>query len=321
MENYVKFKLKSWIDINKLDWAGLSSNPHPKAIELLQRDDLENPRQGPYEIYWDILCKNPGAIALIKQNPDKINWYLLSSNPCAIELLEENPDKIDWDELSLNPAAIQLLKQNQDKINWNMLSTNPNAIKLLKQNPYKIDWGYLSSNPNAIQLLYNKRKNGDYPFKWYYGAFYENTISLDYLAENPLLIPIFHKGDCQNSNHPYDRVCFQISSNAIYVNIYENSNIHFWVDLSKNPNAIDLLKEHPDKINWSNLSKNPNPTAMGILEQNQDKIDWKNLSKNPNIFEIDTYHYTAIKERMDIFRQELLEIALHPNRIDYFHTV
>ena len=31
-----------------------------------------------------------------------------------------------------------------------------------------------------------------------------------------------------------------------------------WLELSKNENAIELLKANPDKINWLKLSLNPN---------------------------------------------------------------
>ena len=54
------YKLRDWIDINKIDCDFLSSNPNPNAIHLLS------------------------------QNLDKINWYYLSSNPNAIQLLQEN---------------------------------------------------------------------------------------------------------------------------------------------------------------------------------------------------------------------------------------
>ena len=37
-----------------------------------------------------------------------------------------------------------------------------------------------------------------------------------------------------------------------------------WDNLSKNPNAIKLLKENLDKINWNYLSENPN--AIDILK-------------------------------------------------------
>ena len=55
-----------------------------------------------------------------------------------------------------------------------------------------------------------------------------------------------------------------------------------WVNLcqNSNPNAMHLLEQNQDKINWKILSENPN--AIHLLEQNQDKINWKILSENPN---------------------------------------
>ena len=37
-----------------------------------------------------------------------------------------------------------------------------------------------------------------------------------------------------------------------------------------------------EKLDWSVLSENIN--AIGILKENQDKIDWVSLSSNPSIF-------------------------------------
>lgn len=70
-----------------------------------------------------------------------------------------------------------------------------------------------------------------------------------------------------------------------------------WEYLSKNQNAIELLKYRineekkmdidylnnlniKDKINWQHLSSNPN--AIELLIENIDKIDWNNLSQNKN---------------------------------------
>ncbi len=58
------YKLRYWIDVNKLDWYYFSENPN--------------------------------AIHVLEQNLDKVNWYRLSGNPNAIHLLEQNLDKIDW---------------------------------------------------------------------------------------------------------------------------------------------------------------------------------------------------------------------------------
>ncbi len=90
------FKLHDWIDINKINWCGLSLNPN--------------------------------AIELLKKNKDKINWNCLSRNINAIELLKENQNKINWFNLSKNPNAISLLKKNQDKIYWVEFSKNPNIF-------------------------------------------------------------------------------------------------------------------------------------------------------------------------------------------------
>jgi hypothetical protein len=56
-----------------------------------------------------------------------------------------------------------------------------------------------------------------------------------------------------------------------------------WSNLSKNYKAIQLLEANPDKINWNYLSMNKN--AIKLLEKNKDKIDWDNLSLNSSIFE------------------------------------
>jgi hypothetical protein len=103
--------------------------------------------------------------------------------------------------------------------------------------------------------------------------------------------------------------------------------------LSANPNAIHLLEQNPEKINWYLLSSNPN--AIHLLEQNQDKINWWNLSANPkaihllernqekiylplfsNNQSICEPDYLAMSiDRTCIIYQELMEKALHPLRV------
>ena len=56
-----------------------------------------------------------------------------------------------------------------------------------------------------------------------------------------------------------------------------------WDYLSNNKNAITLLENNLDKIDWDELSSNIN--AIHILENNLDKINWEALSQNPSIFE------------------------------------
>ena len=81
----IKYVLKDWIPIKKLDWISLSANPN--AIELL--------KENKDKISWDWLSQNlnPEAIELLKANYDEIDWVMLSKNPNAIELLKENDEK------------------------------------------------------------------------------------------------------------------------------------------------------------------------------------------------------------------------------------
>jgi len=100
--------------------------------------------------------------------------------------------------------------------------------------------------------------------------------------------------------------------NAIHL-LEKNQDKIDWEHLSSNPNAIDLLNQNLDRINWENLSSNPN--AIDILEKNKEKIDWKQFSKNPSIFELD---YNALKERCNIYKEELMQKVMHPSRIQKY---
>jgi hypothetical protein len=80
-----------------------------------------------------------------------------------------------------------------------------------------------------------------------------------------------------------------------------------------NPNAIQLLEENQNKIDWSYLSENPN--MIHILEKNINKIDWYCFSMNPSIFK-KVINYLFLKERMDIIREELMMTIMHPKRLE-----
>jgi len=69
--------------------------------------------------------------------------------------------------------------------------------------------------------------------------------------------------------------------------------LHDWIDETKldllglchNPNAISLINKNLEKLCtscWKALCKNPDPNAIHLLEQNPDKIDWWYISANPN---------------------------------------
>ena len=84
------FKLRDWIDIEKLNFTILSSNP--SAIELLKTK--------PKEVVWYQLSSNPNAIELLKMNPRKImEHYIMASWADVMET---------W----LNTVTIYIFKKN-----------------------------------------------------------------------------------------------------------------------------------------------------------------------------------------------------------------
>ena len=95
-----------------------------------------------------------------------------------------------------------------------------------------------------------------------------------------------------------------------------------WTEIAQNPGAMELIKENIEKINITDLSKNPNPeaiqivasklneldnwknisenpSALNILKSNVDKIDWENLFKNPNPETLD-----IVKNNIQVFQQD-----------------
>jgi hypothetical protein len=54
--------------------------------------------------------------------------------------------------------------------------------------------------------------------------------------------------------------------------------------LSTNSSAIELLREHPKRIDWKNLSVNS--CAIFLLKEHPDKINWLKLLVNENAYEI-----------------------------------
>ncbi len=270
------WKLKSWIDEDKLDFSGLSSNPRAmfmleQNLQKIRWSSLsENPsgvyllEKKQYLISWEWLSSNPSAIHLLKKNEDKINWLRLCANPNGIDLLKKNADKYDytwWTFLIQNENAMGLIELKLDNIPWNYFGRNksPRAIQLLEENPDKICWTNLSQNPSAIHLIEK----------------YKHKINWYYLTDNEKAWHLIEKN--------------------LEDGIQYNEDGTEYVGGTK----IDLLR----------LSLNP--SAIHYLEKNQDRIYWPLFSSNEEIFEID---FDFLKRRMNIIRDELMTKAWHPDR-------
>ena len=81
---------------------------------------------------------------------------------------------------------------------------------------------------------------------------------------------------------------------------------------NRHPEAIELLKLNLNSnlINWKYLSRNPN--AIELLKDNQKMIDWSYMSQNPSIFKLDYYQ---MMKNFEIYAEEIIAISLHPKRM------
>tara|TARA_Y100000385_G_scaffold2896_1_gene3146 strand:+ start:288 stop:3188 length:2901 start_codon:yes stop_codon:yes gene_type:complete len=152
-----------------------------------------------------------------------------------------------------------ITKNNIDNYGWEGLSANPNAIKILEERieyektltkteydslKSKIDWCKLFTNPAILLYLLN-----DFNFvkdKYLY------SLLIDPNKSNQLLILQFK-----------DKYLKGLSSNPNAIKILENNlDIIDYSRLSANPNAIKLLNNKPDYIDNDNLFLNPNGSKL-----------------------------------------------------------
>jgi hypothetical protein len=186
---------------------------------------------------------------------------------------------------------------------------NPNYLYIIEKfcipNSYiNIDWNQLSCNPNADYILNNKNNNIYNIYK--ICSMNNNEINVNYDRLNYYII-------------------HNIVSNPIFKNILYSENFkkyisyHYysvWSDLARNPAAIDLLKENPDKINWFMLSENP--AAIDLLKENPDKIDWYMLSKNPAAIDLLKENPDKIDMKALLSNPSIINII---NKIQYLSPI
>jgi len=166
-------------------------------------------------------------------------------------------------------------------------------------NPSKLIGRCLNENENALDYLYE----------------HFELIQLKYMVQNPsfTVLPI-HLTDaeivpyiCLNTRNGIVDIIKQIPNlyeyrhyickNPRCIELVENSNLHYWSSLSKNPKAISLLRKNIININWEYLCMNQSKEAIDLLMQYPENIDWMTLSSNPYA--------------IDLLRQ-------NPDKIDYW---
>lgn len=182
----------------------------------------------------------------------------------------------------------------------------------------------LEKNPDFISDLQKKLENGYYPVITESGSYF-NPFYSPYTVENaeyylnrpfermkPTPIYNFDSFDTEwCERHFYWLLHHPYPVSLMEKNIEKIGELD-WYFLSYNPYAIRLLEKNIDKIFWYGLTFNP--AALHLLAQYPHKICFQNIIYNPAIYEL---NYQAIESRMDILREELMMVALHPRRVSH----
>jgi uncharacterized membrane protein YkvA (DUF1232 family) len=299
---YDFYKVKNWVDLERLHWWKL----------VLQKETI------PFiEKHIDMLCK----YNLLEK---------LSLNPFAVELLENHPEKIIWMEFVKNPNAMHVIEKHLDICFASLnsygkiqLLSHPNFIHIIPKHIDKIVDKLLCRS--CIPIIARKRNIVfidllekymlKYPDK--VPDFLSGSYFWDDLASNPCAVQIIEKYLNKLVNSSWQSLAINPQAISILEENLHKLNEIGWYNLCENPNAIPILKKNMDKINWFKLCNNKN--AHQIIEECPEKIcsysfiDYDNFSIHSPIFE---YDYLTIEKRCNIYKEELMQIALHPSRIE-----
>jgi hypothetical protein len=148
-------------------------------------------------------------------------------------------------------------------------NNSPHAIKLLEQHPEYICKDALRCCTSEAGMYFKKKLDNDFNDGLSCCKF--DTVDT-YLEDSNIL------GE-------YNEYKFSIlSSNPRAISILKrNIGLIDWnmFSLNTSEEALDLLEQFPERINFGFLSENTNPRAIAILRENIDKIAWGKLSANP----------------------------------------
>ena len=176
------------------------------------------------------------------------------------------------------PFLEKFLEENPEKldwIRWDWLSRNENASPILEKHVDKIDWYQLSMSRSPWAFSLIEK----------HFELVKDLLNWDYFSANPLAISLLEQN---RDKIDWYGLCF---------------NSH--------PRAIGLFAQHPEKLTrWDYFSSKQNISLL--ILSNLEQVDWKSLTSNPNIFKVEE---DFLKKRTDLFREELMQKALHPRRI------
>jgi hypothetical protein len=175
-----------------------------------------------------------------------------------------------------------LEKNPDERVDWFYLSREPYAVPLLEKQLDKLCWAGLCFNPGAVHILEAN------PDKIYWGNLSVNSGAIKLLTEN------IHRFVRKSEVYSQDKGTITME----------------W--LSFNENAVHLLEQYPDEINWDYLSQNKGAGRLLC------KLDLEKMRENAlplkeeltaYLFEPDRIARMAARAGLDM-RAYLLHFAL-----------
>jgi hypothetical protein len=168
------------------------------------------------------------------------------------------------------------------------LNENENALEYLNEHFELIQLKYMIKNPSFTVLPIHlndvilrpyicfNRRPGIVDIIQQIPNMYEHW---SYICKNPRCIELVQKSNCFYWN--------SLSQNPKAIPLLRQNilNIHWeYLCMNQSKEAIDLLMEYPENIDWMTLSSNP--YAIDLLRKNPDKIDFWGLCWNPYAIDI-----------------------------------
>jgi hypothetical protein len=151
------------------------------------------------------------------------------------DLLSSLPPNMKKETLKLSHLPDEIIK-----------NITHNSLKSLYKSKYKLEEYKLVDGIPVHKLLeYSK-------------FLFQNKNALYFLMENNIEIDYY---SLSGNTNP---IAIQLLKEEIKVN--PNARIN-WLELSRNPKAMKILKANRDKIVWAYLCFNTNPEAMKLIEE------------------------------------------------------
>jgi hypothetical protein len=285
-ENVIKSKINTSLSIitnknnSQLVQQSLLSPPLMNLRSVLKKDKTfaEDAKLRLSIEDYKLMCKNKvlkkmmakvlntdvaSLTAICKNIVDDVNKYIDLSRKTNKEktkakispikdLLSSLPPNMKKETLKLSHLPDEIIK-----------NITHNSLKSLYKSKYKLEEYKLVDGIPVHKLLeYSK-------------FLFQNKNALYFLMENNIEIDYY---SLSGNTNP---IAIQLLKEEIKVNPDARIN---WLELSRNPKAMKILKANRDKIVWAYLCFNTNPEAMKLIEEeikiNPVHINFENLATN-----------------------------------------